>query len=280
MENVYDDAQSQRLQVDLKISEGRVLLAEGQPARSRALLEEAARLTRDVYGEGDVREARIHTMLADLAQREESMEKAMDHLNKAIVVREALEGKDCEEAVRLQLRMADLERQGNKSEEALERQQRVVESLRQANAYPELLVESSLQLARWLEARGQDQYQAALETLQAAEATVAENLDPEGEKMAEVKRDVALMLLNIGQHDKALQYLNDVHYLERCLHGSQSINAAKTLKALGMVHLVGKRFDDADRCLRQALRIFEAEHPPNQAIIRDIHSMLGRLASL
>jgi tetratricopeptide (TPR) repeat protein len=276
---VYDDAQSQRLQVDLQISEGRVLLAEGQPARSKAQLEEAARRTRDVYGEGDVREARIQTMLADLAQKgASSMDEALKHLQQALVVREALEGKDCEEAVRLQLRMAELERQSGKSKEALNRQRSVVESLRQANAHPEILVDSSLQLARWLEAKGQDQ--AALETLEAAEVTVAADLDPEGEKAAEVKKDVALMLLKIGQHDKALQYLNDVHYLERCLHGSQSANVARTLKALGTVHLVGKRFDEADRCLRQALRIFEAEHPPNQAIIRDIHNKLGSLASI
>merc|ERR1712118_417535 len=86
--------------------------------------------------------------------------------------------------------------------------------------------------------------------------------------------------LKLGDHDTALQYLNDVHYFERCLHGSQSINVARTLKALGTVHMVKRNLDDAENCLSQALRIFEAEYPPNQAIIRDIHAKLNSLASM
>merc|ERR1712205_208362 len=115
-------------------------------------------------------------MLADLAQKGAFMEEALGHLSKALAVQEGLEGTECEEAVRLQLRIAELERQSGKSKEAIDRQQSVVDGLRQANAHPEILVDSSLQLARWLEAKGRDQ--AALKTLEAAEVTVAENLDP------------------------------------------------------------------------------------------------------
>ncbi|CAE7574810.1 unnamed protein product, partial [Symbiodinium pilosum] len=74
----------------------------------------------------------------------------------------------------------------------------------------------------------------------------------------------------------ALQYLNDVHYLERRLHGSQSTQVARTLKALGSVQLVlGKNFE-AESCLRQALRIFEIDNH-NAAIVRDIHAKLASI---
>merc|ERR1719261_347226 len=110
--------------------------------------------------------------------------------------------------------------------------------------------------------------------------TVFENLGPENAKAVAIKSDIALLHLKLGDHNTALQYLNDVHYFERCLHGSQSINVARTLKALGTVHMVKRNVVDAEQCLYQALRIFEADYPPNNAIIRDIHAKLSSIASM
>jgi len=70
-----------------------------------------------------------------------------------------------------------------------------------------------------------------------------------------------------------------VEYLERRLHGSQATNVARTLKALGTVHMVRHNVGEAEQCLLQALRIFEADYPPNNAIIKDIRTKLSSLAS-
>lgn len=60
------------------------------------------------------------------------------------------------------------------------------------------------------------------------------------------------------------------------MYGAQSVAVARTLKALGTVHMVRKNFADAEQCLVQALHIFEA----NQSgvdIVRDIHTKLNHV---
>merc|ERR1712187_718704 len=164
-----------------------------------------------------------------------------------------------------------------KVNEAIQRQKKVVHDLRGRGdspvQFPVLLVESAGQLARWLEARGHaDDDREALKAFKEAEEVVLEHLGAEDAKAVELKRDVALLHLKLGDHETALQYLNDVHYYERRLHGSQSTSVARTLKALGTVHMVRRNLQEAERCLLQALRIFGAEHPTHAAIVKDIHA--------
>mmetsp|Transcript_6157 Transcript_6157/g.17581 ORF Transcript_6157/g.17581 Transcript_6157/m.17581 type:complete len:489 (-) Transcript_6157:104-1570(-) len=94
-------------------------------------------------------------------------------------------------------------------------------------------------------------------------------------KAVELKREIALIYLQLDRCDDSLQYLQHCEYLERWLHGSQSTNVGKILKALGTVHLTMQNVEQAEQCLRQALRIFEADHPPNTAVIRDIRAKLN-----
>merc|ERR1719375_677635 len=115
--------------------------------------------------------------------------------------------------------------------------------------------------------------------LQKAEELVKRTLGVDDSKAVAIKRDVALLHLKLGDHEAALQYLNDVHYYERRMHGSQSTHVARTLKALGTVHLVRRNFHDAEQCLMQALHIFEADAPHSVSIVRDIHDKLNSIAA-
>lgn len=274
---VMDDAQCQRLRADLLIAEGVIRLAEERAEEARRLLSEASRVVRETYGEVDARCARVHTLLGQLEQQRGRTAEALGHFSEVSRVHQEL-GDEGVAAVRAQLRVAEALYLTGAVEEALELQGRAVEQLRSSNSLPEVLVDSSAQLARWLEACGRDR--EALEALQAAERAVAENLGPEAPRAVDVKRDAALLHLKLGEHALALQCLNEVHYLERRLHGSRSASVARTLKALGTVHLVQRNVVEAEQCLLQALRIFEADHPPNGAIIRDIHAKLESIAAM
>lgn len=275
---IMDDAQCQRLRVDLLIGEGVVHFAEDKLEEACKSFKEAARMGREVFGEMDARCARVHTLLGQIAQRCKQYDEAIDHFSAAWNVYQELEGEEGMDTILAQLHVAEVRHLNGCIEDAIKTQSDAVERLQSANAFPEILIDSSAQLARWLEAEGRDRQ--ALETLLAAEKAVAENLGPEASRAVDVKRDVALLHLKLGEHDAALEYLNDVHYLERRLHGSRSANVGRTLKALGTVHMVRRHFADAEQCLLQALRIFEADPGPNAAIIRDIHAKLDGIAAM
>lgn len=275
---IYDDAQCQRMQVDVLIAEGTVQLAKDQADAAHRSLMEAARLTREAYGDMDIRSARIQNMLGLIAQQRGRYVDAIDHFSAAWEVREYVNGAQAEETVRLRLRIAEAQYLHGQAEEAISTQNQIIEKLQQTSTFPALLVDASTQLARWYEAQNNDP--DALKVLQAVEKTVCDNLGPENAKAVAIKSDIALLHLKLGDHNTALQYLNDVHYFERCLHGSQSINVARTLKALGTVHMVKRNVGDAEQCLYQALRIFEVDYPLNTAIIRDIHSKLASITSM
>jgi len=276
---VMDDAQCQRLRADLLACEGVVRLAEDRPEEAKQALSDAARAAREAYGEADEHYARVQTLLGELAQQRGRAADARAHFSDAWRAYRELDGDEAEAAaLRAQLRVAEAQHLGGDPEGALELQREAVASLRGGSALPEVFVDSSARLARWLEAQGHDR--EALEALQAAEHTAVENLGSEAPRAVELKRDAALLHLKLGEHGAALECLNEVHYLERRLHGSRSANVARTLKALGTVHLVQRNVAEAEQCLLQALRIFEADHPANGAIIRDIHAKLDSIASL
>lgn len=275
---IYDDVQCQRLHSDILLAEGTLCLSENQLDQAHSLLQETARLVREMFGEMDERAARIHGMLGDLALKQSRFADAADHFSAAWEVSECISGVDGEETLRARLKIAEAQHQDEHREEAIDMQRGVVEQLRRLEKLPGLLVESSMQLARWLEQAGRDR--EALEALQATEHAVHAREGPEDAKAVDVKRDIALLHLKLGDHALALQYLNDVHYFERRLHGSQSTNVARTLKALGMVHMVAQHYEEAEQCFRQALRIFEADHPLNHATIRDINAKLTNVVAL
>eukprot|EP00930_Biecheleria_cincta_P058441 TRINITY_DN44273_c0_g1_i1.p1 TRINITY_DN44273_c0_g1~~TRINITY_DN44273_c0_g1_i1.p1 ORF type:complete len:379 (-),score=83.52 TRINITY_DN44273_c0_g1_i1:120-1256(-) len=274
---VHDDAQCRRLQADILAAEGCVNLSEGRLEAAERILTEAAKVGREVCGELDERAARVHHLLGKVATQRGNHDKAVEYFSTAWEVHEALDGAEAEATLRVRLRVAEAQNAAGRAEDAIHSLSAVLEALNTQESMPSMLVEAASQLARWLEAEGRDT--EALEALQTAEVSMKDYLGPEDPKVVDVKRDVALLHLKLGDHDTALQYLNDVHYLERRLHGSQSANVARTLKALGTVHLVRRNFEEAERCLLQALRIFEADHPPHTAIIKDIHLKLSNIAS-
>jgi len=273
---VYDDAQCQRLQVDISIADSYCRLEVGQIDLADETLTEAGRLSREVYGELDLRSARIHEMLGSIAQRREQYSKALDFLSTAWETRDHLLGQENEKTIKLWIQMAEVHHLAGELEEAISVQSTAVKRLESGNSFPSLLVETQMRLSQWLDEDKKPH--EALETMQSAEKTVMDNLGMDDSKAIEVKREVALLHLKIGDQETALQYLNDVHFLERKLYGSQSTQVARTLKALGTVHLSRKTYNDAEQCLQQALQIFESD-PACGQVVRDIHAKLNQIAS-
>lgn len=273
---IYDDAQCQRLQVDLLAAEGYVQLSGGQLGSAQNAFQEAARMCREVYGEHDKRGARISEMLGQLHMQRGHYQKATDLYSAAWEVYEYLEGQSSERTIRLSLRIAEVMHLEGKKDEAIAMQKDEVKRLQSLN-FPALAVDAATRLARWQEAVGKDE--EALAVLQSAEKIAAEKLGAEDAKSIEVKRDIALLHLKLGHHDVALQYLTDVHEFEKRMHGMQSVAVGRTLKALGTVHMVRQNYVDAEQCLVQALRIFEADMPHNSALVKDINSKLSRIAA-
>jgi len=276
---IHDDGLSQRLHVDFLIAQGSIHFAEERLEHSARVLAEAARLVREVFGEQTSRAARVHSLLGQVARRRERFGEAAEELTAAWRIRKGLHGSEAEETLRLNVQLSEVLHADGRHQEAMQELKDVVETIRQANVLPGLLVESLTQLARWLETSGREHDKEALEALQDAETIVEESFGKEDPRIVEIKRDIALLYLKMSNHEVALQYLQHVEYLERRLHGSQATNVARTLKALGTVHMVRHNVGEAEQCLLQALRIFEADYPPNNAIIKDIRTKLSSLAS-
>jgi len=212
------------------------------------------------------------------------MKQAYGHLSAAretctAGVHESVSSPEGEETMRLKLQIAEALNADGKHGSALQELKKVVDTLKRSNAFPELLVDALVQLARWLEHQGREGDAEALLALQDAEQIVEASFGKEDAKAVNIKRDVALLSVKLGNHAIALKYLQTVEYLERRLHGSQSANVARTLKALGTVHLATGSLDEAARSLSHALSIFEADYPPNVAIIRDLRAKLIDIAS-
>lgn len=279
---VHDDTQMRRLQVDLLIAEGVIYMAQERYDLAEPTLSEAARVVREVLGEHSPAAAKVHQLMGLVAQLEQKYGDAIEHYRAAREAQESFVGETAEIVLQLKLSIAESLYADRQHDEALKVQKDVVADLRDTEQSPVMHVDALSQLARWLENLGREHDEEALEALQDAEVIVdsSTSIGKESPKAVEVKRDVALLHLKMGHHDIALQYLVTVEYLERRLHGSQSTNVARTLKALGTVHMVRNHVVEAEDCLRQALRIFEADYQSNSGIIRDIHVKLKSIANL
>ncbi|CAJ1361115.1 unnamed protein product [Effrenium voratum] len=276
---IYDEMQCQRLQADLMASEGAVCFAEGQLEAAERVLMDAARMGRETRGELDRFASHVHMLLGEVASKRCNVDRAIDHFSEAWQVHDYLDGASAEPTLRIRIRVAEAERSADRLEEAVKNIQAVVDCLKEDFALnPQLLLASASKLARWLEADSRDQ--EALEALQTAEAVAQQEQEAfceEDPHVVDVKRDMALLHIKLGHHDQALKYLNEVHYFERRLHGSQSAQVARTLKALGTVHVAHGNPAEAERCLLQALRIFETDSQLYAGSIRDIHAKLASI---
>lgn len=179
--------------------------------------------------------------------------------------------------------------------------------------HPSLAADAGLRLAKWTDTK------TALDKLRAVEKIVLDGLGTDDPKTVEVKRELALLLIKRREHDQALEYLNDVQYyremkekflcqsqsvsqhslslltrliktkivctslldrsLERGLYGPQSVQLARTLKALGTVYMLkGSRFfPEAAEALQQSLQVFEANATP-PAVIQDVKQKLQTIS--
>lgn len=273
---IYDDVQCQRLEVELQIAEGCAQLEANNADSALQSLTDALRLCRVVFGDMDLRCARAREMLARIATMRGEYDVALDHVSAAWEVREHLLGSDSEYTIRLFIQMAQVHYMDGNLDEALRLQNISVSQLLAMNKFPQLTIEAATRFAKWQEEAGKDQ--DALKSLMEAEKVIIENLGRDDVKTVEVKRDLALLHLKLGQPETALQYLWDVQYLERKMYGAQSVAVARTLKALGTVHMVRKNFNDAEQCLTQALHIFEANQAGND-VVRDIHTKLHHVVT-
>lgn len=288
---IMDDTQCQMLHVDFLIADGVIRIAEGRCNEARKPLTEAVRRCRELFGEADVRNERAHRLLGKVACDLGQLPEAIAHLTAAHATCCKRERADSLEAVKLQLQLAQTQHSAQSFAEAIRLQDEAIEQLESAGKatglskkqddvvrLAQLRIDAMARLARWLDEQGRET--EALIKLTSAEETVKKVLEPDTPRAVDVKRDIALLQLKLGESDIALEYLNEVHYLELRLHGSRSPNVARTLKALGTVHMVRRHYADAEHCLVQALRVFEIEPDKNGFIIRDIHAKLDTIAAM
>mmetsp|Transcript_126325 Transcript_126325/g.246328 ORF Transcript_126325/g.246328 Transcript_126325/m.246328 type:complete len:418 (-) Transcript_126325:82-1335(-) len=314
---IMDDTQCQMLHVDFLLSDGEICIAEGRCDEARKPLTEAVRRCREMFGEADARGERAHRLLGKVARDLGQFPKAITHFTAAHAACCKRVHADSLEAVKLQLQLAEMQHSAQSFTEALRLQEEAIENLEIAGTAADLSddveiegkeekedkdvklkkgekeekeekervvrlarlrIDAMARLARWLDEQGREH--EALTKLKSAEDTVKKALKPDTPRAVDVKRDIALLQLKLGESDTALEYLSEVHYLELRLHGSRSLNVGRTLKALGTVHMVRRHYADAEHCLVQALRIFEIDPVANGLIIRDIHAKLDTIAAM
>lgn len=262
--SVYDDGIARRLEVPLLSLEGFILLQSGHLAEARGKLQRALELSFAVYGKHDPRRASVQELLGRIATSEQLYPEALDYISAAYDQRVADLGPTHETSIRLWLQLAHVHYLAGEVDEALARQARVLDLLVQHDPNPGLLVETAVQLAAWQEEAGLDG--EALRSRQIAEQVTEENGGKHDPQLVRIKRDIALLVLKQGENERALEYLQEVEHLERQLYGSSSLAVARTLKAIGTVHLVLHALGPAEEALAQALMIFERNQAaPHQA---------------
>jgi len=280
---ISDKLQCQRLQADLLASEGSICFAEGQLEAAEKVLMDAARLGRETRGGLDRFTAQVHILLGQVATQRGNVDKAIDHFSDAWEAYEDVDGRTAEPTLRVRLQMAEAQR-NDMSQKAVETLQDVVKILVEileekegVHQLSQLLVESSLRLALWLQADERDE--EAFEALEIAESACKKNFSEEDLMAIDVKRHMASLHIKLGRKKEALKYLKEVEYFERRLHGSQSVQVARTLKALGTVYRADGNEAEAEQNFHQALKIFEMDRHQNAAFIRDIHAMLATMTA-
>jgi tetratricopeptide (TPR) repeat protein len=253
--SVYDDGTAQRLEVPLLGLEGFILLQSGDVVQAQEKLAQALDTSHRVFGEQDARRAVLHELLGKIASDGGDFPRALVHYKEALKQRTE-ENQDGEQTLRLGLKVAAVQYEAGDAAAAIKAQSDVIARVAELNEHPSLLVDALQQLAKWQEAAGDDEL--ALQTYGEAETTVVNNCGLADPKTVQIKRDTALLLLKGGKNADALHHLTVVESLERQLYGASSLAVARTLKAIGTVHLVLEAFGDAEQCLIQALQIFEA----------------------
>ncbi|CAD7963944.1 unnamed protein product [Amoebophrya sp. A25] len=252
---IYDNGPSQRLGSSLALAEGFAYVAEGKDyPTALSTLQKAATLLKQAYGPEDLQLARAHELLGKVTTVRKEYSAALEHLSTAWEIREHCLGWENDQTLMLWLDMAWVHHLNGEQEEALSLQTSVVDKVIKLNKFPHLAADAVLRLAKWTDTK------TALDKLKAVEQIVLQQLGREEQKSVEVKRELALILIKRREHDQALEYLREVQFLERTLFGPQSVQLARTLKALGTVYMLkgGKYFADASDCLNAALNIFDA----------------------
>jgi tetratricopeptide (TPR) repeat protein len=271
--NVYDDGTAQRLEVPLLGLEGFIYLQSGDIAQARVKLAQALDMSERVFGDQDARRAVLNELLGKIAADEGRYSVALDHYTRAYRQRAAEEA-DSEQTLRLGLKVASVQFSNGETKEALEMQSAICERLSEMNLHPALYIDALQDLAKWQEAEGLEN--EALQTRGQAEKVSVENCGMTDPKTVQIKRDTALLHLKRGENKQALTHLIVVESLERQLYGSTSLAVARTLKAIGTVHLVLEAFSDAEQCLAAAMSIFEANQS-HAHLVEDIRVKLAHI---
>lgn len=274
--NVYDDGTAQRLEVPLLGLEGFIYLQSGDSAQARVKLAQALDMSERVFGDRDARRAVLNELLGKIAAEEGRYSVALDHYSKAFRQREA-EDAAAEQTLRLGLKVAAVQLSSGEAKAALEMQGAICQKLEEMDQHPALYIDALQELAKWQEAEGLDN--EALQTRGKAEKVVVDNCGMTDPKTVQIKRDTALLHLKRGENKQALAHLTVVESLERQLYGANSLAVARTLKAIGTVHLVLEAFADAEQCLAAAMTIFEANQS-HAHLVEDIRVKLQHIENV
>ncbi|CAD7941934.1 unnamed protein product [Amoebophrya sp. A120] len=270
---IYDNGPSHRLGSSLALAEGFAYVAEGKDYQlALQCLHKAATLLKQAYGPEDLQLARAYELLGKVTTTRKEYSTALEHLSQAWEIREHCLGWEHEQTLLLWLDMAWVHHLAGDQEEALSLQQSVVDKVIKVGKYPNLATDAALRLAKWTDTK------TALDRLRDVEHLLR-NHDAHHPRMVEIKRELALLLIKRREHDQALEYLADVQKLERGLYGQQSVQLARTLKAMGTVYMLkGNSYQsEAVDALRASLAIFEGNPSTSVAVIQDVKQKLQTL---
>lgn len=265
-----EDGPSSRLMALATITEGLVLLQKGDNMLAEKRFIAAEKLVTTSFGDRSVHLATVSERLGDLMVEKKKYSKALDYTSQAWLVREGLDGgKESEETILLWTRMAEIHFLAGEMDDAIDLQDKAFNRFLKRDIFPNNTINVGLRLAKWLE----NDDKRALDILRQTEKVALDNFGLEDAKTIEVKRDIALSLLKMEEQDDALKYLNEVEALERQVFGPTSVSLARTLKALGTIHLANHNFPVARDCLQDSLHIFES-NPNCQQAVKDVQQKL------
>ncbi|CEM12619.1 unnamed protein product [Vitrella brassicaformis CCMP3155] len=265
-----------RLMTELNGSTAYLLLIHEQNVSAATKkLSAAARLCVGVHGESNLYYAKLQVWLALAAIELKNWDTALDHLSAAWEIREDMLGLQHEGTVEVWLRMAETQWASGQKDDAIALIRRAVETLEESSPSSALLIESAFRLSEWMHAKGDTE--EAMDLLESAAGIATEVLGHEHPNTIKGMRNLALLQCKADRHDLAFNSLKDVLELERHLFGELSVAVGRTLKALGTVCVVQRRFHDASEYYKASLRVFQC-HPSHPDAIRDLRQKLRTLS--
>ena len=80
---------------------------------------------------------------------------------------------------------------------------------------------------------------------------------PCDKKVIKIKRQISINLLKNEEHQKAITELKETEEMEIGVYGEYSVQVAKTHKIIGTIMILTQQYQNAQKYLNRALKVFE-----------------------